>query len=230
MADGYSNQGSSADMRTWEPQTRYYASMGVLMGAAALLLLGLIFYFAAPGSANLVMTIAVVGLILLALFEAAVITTGIATEDRVGPTWLQGPAPAGSAAQRQAPAEPSPEPEPREEVVEIDLKCPECAQLFTVEDTGERPLEISCPNCGAHGHVDVPEDAGQPQAPEPEPTYGGGQTTSLADEPLEDEPAPEHEVISLKCPACGTQFEVEDTGQRPLQATCPGCGKGGKLR
>lgn len=38
------------------------------------------------------------------------------------------------------------------------------------------------------------------------------------------------ELITLKCGNCGTIFDVEDTGVRPLHHTCPGCGAEGVLR
>ena len=120
-----------------------------------------------------------------------------------------------------------------QDLTEIDLRCPQCQELFTVQDTGQRPLEIDCPHCGAHGQVDLPERE-EPEAEtsaEEEPAEAhAAAATSLADEPIEEESAGENPVISLKCPACSTQFDVEDTGERPLQMTCPGCGRSGKLR
>jgi len=64
----------------------------------------------------------------------------------------------------------------------------------------------------------------------PEP---GGAVGGEAEDPLaglgEDDEDEDVEMISLECPACETQFETEDTGERPLRATCPGCGASGKL-
>lgn len=48
--------------------------------------------------------------------------------------------------------------------------------------------------------------------------------------PTETEGAPRPEIITLKCGDCGTVFDVEDFGVRPLRHTCPGCGAEGVLR
>ncbi len=245
MADAYGRQddGFEPDMREWTPDMRRRASIGVFAVAAVLVLVGVIFYFAAPGTASWLLIAAIVVLVLLLLLELAIVATGIATEENSGPQWLR-----GSAAETQQAGVSSVPPaheEDAEDLEEIDLRCPQCQELFTVQDTGERPLEIDCPHCGAHGQVDLPaehdhahdEDAHDEDAHEDEGAetqMGGG----LADEPLpglEDEEGdaePDEDLpsISLKCPACGTQFDVEDDGERPLKTTCPGCGKSGKLK
>jgi predicted nucleic acid-binding Zn-ribbon protein len=37
------------------------------------------------------------------------------------------------------------------------------------------------------------------------------------------------QTLTLKCSSCGTVFDVEDTGERPLRHVCPGCGSEGQL-
>jgi len=36
--------------------------------------------------------------------------------------------------------------------------------------------------------------------------------------------------MKIRCAACGTIFEVEDTGERPLPLTCPECKKSGAIK
>lgn len=36
--------------------------------------------------------------------------------------------------------------------------------------------------------------------------------------------------LTLRCSSCGTVFDVQDTGERPLRHVCPGCGAEGELR
>lgn len=243
MADAYGQQqrGIDPDVREWSPETRRRASIGIFAVTAILAIVGAIFYFAAPGTAGWVLIAAIIVLVLLLLTEVAIVATGIATEDDTGPDWLRGSAAQTATAGTAPPA--------REELAaagpEIDLRCPQCQELFTVQDTGQRPLEIDCPHCGAHGQVDLPEshdhshEHDHAHAEVPAHEDPGAQTqagSSLADEPLpgleeeEEAPAEDLPAISLKCPACGTQFDVEDDGQRPLKTTCPGCGKSGKLK
>lgn len=44
--------------------------------------------------------------------------------------------------------------------------------------------------------------------------------------------APRHEarILTLRCGDCGTEFELTDTGERPLHHVCPGCGLEGVMR
>jgi len=103
--------------------------------------------------------------------------------------------------------------------------------MFAVEDTGERPLATECPHCGAQGHVNLPETTDEPDDHDSTAGAGGG---AVAGDPLaglgDDEPDDEDvETISLECPVCDTQFDTEDTGERPLRTECPGCGRSGKL-
>jgi predicted RNA-binding Zn-ribbon protein involved in translation (DUF1610 family) len=42
--------------------------------------------------------------------------------------------------------------------------------------------------------------------------------------------APAGGTITLRCGDCGTVFDIQDTGERPLYHTCPGCGAQGVLR
>lgn len=37
-------------------------------------------------------------------------------------------------------------------------------------------------------------------------------------------------LVTLRCGDCGTEFEITDTGERPLHHVCPGCGLEGVLR
>lgn len=244
MADAYGQQqqdgGFDPDVREWSPELRRRVSIGIFAMTAVLAILGTIFYFAAPSTAGWVLIVAIVLLVILLLAEVAIVATGIATEDNTGPAWLR-----ASSAQAATAGQAAPPPrydDAAAQTTEIDLRCPECQELFTVQDTGQRPLEIDCPHCGAHGQVDLPEGQSQEHAhqehahedPGAQTQAGGG----LADEPLpgfdDEEEAAEAEAdlptLSLKCPACDTQFEVEDDGDRPLKTTCPGCGKSGKLK
>lgn len=204
-----------ADVRMWEASHRRNASLIVLAAAGAFLLVGILFYLFAPGASAWFLTLAIVVLALLLLAEAAIVATGIAREENIGPPWLAGQ----TATATHAPPDQQPAPTTHEHV-HIDLKCPECAEVFTTEDTGERPLHTRCPHCQAEGHVDLePPEHPTPQAPAEETSEDAMQA-----------PSGEVETLALKCPACETQFEVDDDGTRPLRATCPGCGRGGKLK
>lgn len=242
MADGATRQ-ATADIRLWDGTLRRQASLGVLIAAGVVVVLGVLFYGVFPGQAGWFLILAIVLLALMLLFEAAVVATGIAREEGIGPTWLN----ASDIAPLPAHA-PGPRGEPDEMYERIDLKCPECGNIFSAPDTGERPLHTTCPHCGAEGHVDG--------LPEPTPVQGEAHThdhghehhehdhaayappggSSALEAELDDSDADasesdvEAEVISLKCPACATKFSVEDTGERPLKATCPGCGRSGRLR
>ncbi len=244
MADGYGQQdrGFDPDVREWSPELRRRASIGIFAMTAVLAILGTIFYFAAPSTAGWVLIVAIVLLAILLLAEVAIVATGIATEDNTGPMWLRASTAQAATAGQAAP--PSGYDDAAAQATEIDLRCPQCQELFTVQDTGERPLEIDCPHCGAHGQVDLPEadDHDHEHAhhehahedPGAQTQAGGG----LADEPLpgldedEEDAGADADLptLSLKCPACDTRFEVEDDGDRPLKTTCPGCGKSGKLK
>lgn len=359
MADAdFGGRRVDTDLRLWDDETRRLASL-IVLGLAGVFLVGALLYFGIDAAGSgwfLWVAIAVLALLLLA--EAAIIATGVAREEG-GPEWLAGPQAAATTTQEPAergPAsEPAPEPESETEHVHVDLKCPQCGDLFSVHDTGERPLHTQCPHCGAEGHVDLEtpppgsvhdrkaeaEPATHASAREPfgdidpvadvegiGPTYGeqltalGIETTrdlweadtvqiaaeldteakrveswqqraelmaisgigpqyaellervgvetipdlasadavaltrriqdkeadlvqSIQGNPITEtrverwiamaqghDPDAERDVetISIKCPACDTQFDVEDTGERPLEATCPGCGRGGKLK
>ena len=56
---------------------------------------------------------------------------------------------------------------------------------------------------------------------EPEPHYGPG---AGAPEPRGAR------SLALRCGECGTEFELTDTGERPLHHVCPGCGLEGVLK
>lgn len=231
---------NTADLRTWDPKLRREASVVVLAVAGLFLVASLLFFGLNDTGSGWFLWTAIVVLVLALLFEIAVVATGLAREEG-GPDWLAGPgaetaaatgasagaaggAGGGSAGQAQAVQDPH---------AHIDLQCPECQDLFSVHDTGERPLHTVCPHCGAEGHVDL----GEP-APAAQESAAGAQAGGQADaggwedteDPWADEPpARDLPSISLKCPKCATQFDVEDTGERPLRTTCPGCGSSGKL-
>lgn len=229
------------DVRRWSGDVRRDASL-ILGAAAGLFLLAALVYYAlnAAGS-GWFLWVAIVVLAVLLVAEAVVLATGIAREEDVGPPWLTGETQAASATAETetadettvgGPASASPEParEP-EPAPEIDLQCPECSEMFAVEDTGERPLATECPHCGAQGHVNLPETTDEPDDHDSTAGAGGG---AVAGDPLaglgDDEPEDEDvETISLECPVCDTQFDTEDTGERPLRTECPGCGRSGKL-
>lgn len=234
MTNGYASHGTwASDIREWEAWQRRKASLAVFALAGVLLLTAVVFYVLGGTAAVWTVTAAVVALILLLLVEAAIVATGVATETQSGPAWLRAgtAVPAGQVARAGDPAADEAGARP---VVEIDLRCPDCQAVFTVEDTGERPLEIECPHCGVQGKVEVEDERGSHAEAEDDrdgrdaPVSGG-----IGDEPLpglEDEPAEELPTLSLKCPACDTTFDTEDTGKRPLRTTCSGCGRKGKLR
>lgn len=59
----------------------------------------------------------------------------------------------------------------------------------------------------------------------PEPHYGPSGPSGAA-------VAPRHEarILTLRCGDCGTEFELTDTGERPMHHVCPGCGLEGVMR
>lgn len=95
---------------------------------------------------------------------------------------------------------------------QLTLRCSSCGTVFDVQDTGERPLRHVCPGCGAEGQL-TEQDIGPGSVP--------SETAAMA---------PPAEPITLKCGSCGTVFDVQDTGERPLRHVCPGCGAEGELR
>ncbi len=242
------------DVRRWEGPTRRDVSL-FLAGIAGVFLLASFLYYGLDASGSgWFLWVAIVTLALLLLAQLIVLVTGIAREEEVGPPWLAGREPHAAGAQTttaagasvESEAEPAggvgptPEHEHAHEVhPEIDLQCPQCSEMFTVQDTGERPLATQCPHCQAQGHVNLPEPEPEPEQEPAAAGTGAGATAtqepfSGEEDPLagiaeEEEPLGEVETISLSCPACETQFDVEDTGERPLRTTCPGCGKSGKL-
>jgi DNA-directed RNA polymerase subunit M/transcription elongation factor TFIIS len=230
------------DVRRWDPDLRRDASLVLGALAGVFLLAALVYYALNAAGSGWFLWVAIVVLALLLVAEAVVLVTGIATEENVGPPWLSGEqrhattTAAGAAVGTEGQeAEPEPEherePEPEPEHREIDLECPECSQMFAVEDTGERPLATECPHCGARGHVNLPE----PEEDTASGTRTGAGAAAAGADPLaglgedDEEPDEDVETISLECPACDTQFETEDTGERPLRTECPGCGRSGKL-
>lgn len=238
MANAHADEGVPADVRRWDPETRRNASLIVLALGGLFLVGALLFFGIAAASSGWFLWITIAVLVILLLVQLAIVATGIATEEQSGPEWLRAePAAAGAATAETGGAEPEPEPEGPDVGYapdQIDLRCPECAEMFTVDDTGERPLHTECPHCGAEGHVDLDEPAGDTHDHERDHEHDDeSEPVGIGGLPEEDEePAEEAggEPIALQCPACDTQFEVEDTGERPLEATCPGCGRGGTLK
>lgn len=239
------------DLRRWEPDLRRDASLVVGALAGVLLLVALVYYALNAAGSGWFLWVAIVLLAVLLVVELAVLVTGIAREENVGPPWLAGAetaeastTSAGATVGPDAEEQPDAEPAAVHEHPEIDLQCPACEDMFTVEDTGERPLATQCPHCGAQGHVNLPEPEEHEDAHGHERGHGsaagaGAATQAGGEDPLaglgeedadEAEAPPEDvETISLQCPACETEFETEDTGERPLRTECPGCGKSGKL-
>lgn len=214
------------DIRAWDADLRRDASLVVGALAGVLLLVALVYYGLNASGSGWYLWVAIVLLVLLLIVEAAVLATGIAREENVGPPWLSGEAhAAGTTTAGTTVGGQEAEPEDRPE---IDLECPECTEMFTVEDTGERPLATECPHCGAQGHVNLPEPEGHDPGTGAGADAAGGPLAGLGEEEP-DEAMEDVETISLECPACETQFETEDTGERPLRTECPGCGKSGKL-
>ncbi|MHB8585318.1 MAG: FmdB family zinc ribbon protein [Thermoplasmatota archaeon] len=74
--------------------------------------------------------------------------------------WTAAEAATASPSAAQGPASPAPAPKPLPEIL---LRCTSCGNVFTVVDTGERPLRHACPHCGRVGILrDVPADAAPP--------------------------------------------------------------------
>lgn len=70
--------------------------------------------------------------------------------------------------------------------------------------------------------------SGPAAAPQPAATRTGFERPGDGDEG--DDGADEGTVLTLKCGRCATEFDVTDTGERPLYHNCPGCGAEGVLR
>ncbi|MEA3199668.1 MAG: hypothetical protein QOE90_1096 [Thermoplasmata archaeon] len=67
-------------------------------------------------------------------------------------------------------------------------------------------------------------------APQPQPQPQPEPQASWAPPPA-PEPAPQGvRTLTLRCSDCGTVFDIQDTGERPLRHVCPGCGAEGTLR
>lgn len=110
------------------------------------------------------------------------------------------------------PALETPAPEEEERKRNIRVKCPACGKMFRAEDTGERPLELTCTHCGAKGSIArIPGD-------EDREKDGGGEA------PEEEEPEPE--PVPIICPSCSGLFELSEVAE---QAKCPFCGAVGDL-
>lgn len=62
------------------------------------------------------------------------------------------------------------------------------------------------------------------------PHAGPAAPASMMAEPEPPASAPQVKMITLRCGDCGTVFDIEDTGARPLYHSCPGCGAEGVLK
>jgi uncharacterized CHY-type Zn-finger protein len=114
------------------------------------------------------------------------------------------PATAAPPSEKKEEEKPKEDPGPKM----IRIKCPVCKNLFKIEDTGERPLEMNCTHCGAKGSIPfVPGDD------EEEEELG---------EEVEDKPEP----LSIICPNCSGLFELDKVMEN---AKCPYCGVSGDL-
>lgn len=91
----------------------------------------------------------------------------------------------------------------------VRVKCPSCKKVFKVEDTGDRPLTMTCTHCGAKGSISqVPGDDKKEETREQE----------------EEDEGPE--PISIICPSCSGMFELDHVMD---EATCPFCNVKGEL-
>ncbi|HEV8360140.1 MAG TPA: hypothetical protein VGR28_06770 [Candidatus Thermoplasmatota archaeon] len=117
----------------------------------------------------------------------------------------------------------------------ITLKCGNCATIFDVPDTGERPLRHVCPGCGSEGvlreeDIGPPTLAAAPAAP-PSPTPAPAPVAATAARPAPPKPGVKTvRTLKLRCKSCSTVFTLRDTGERPLYHECPGCKATGVLR
>lgn len=184
------------DMRSWDNGRRKEASIVVMLAALVLVVSGLVLEYAL-GSTALVLNVLVGLLVVLLLVEAAI--------------HLAKPKAAGAAAAHAAPAGGATT-VPAAEGAHLTLKCGQCATVFDVPDTGERPLYHTCPGCGAQGVLNAPHAA----------TEAAPAARAPARAPLRR--------LKLRCAACQTIFVVEDFGERPLRHACPGCGRKGELK
>ena len=71
---------------------------------------------------------------------------------------VQEPAPAPPSMYAQPPAYSAPpallaDPAPAAPVKKLKLRCGGCKEVFSIEDTGERPLKRACPHCGRIGKI-----------------------------------------------------------------------------
>ena len=182
------------DVRAWDTTRRKEVSIVVMLAALVVVVSAVVLEFML-GTSDLVLNVLAGVLVLLLVVEAAVHLT----------------APKATAAQAEA-APMSGTPAPAADVAQLTLKCGQCATVFDVPDTGERPLYHTCPGCGAQGVLNAPEEAPAEAAADAAP----------ARTPLRK--------LKLRCAACQTVFVVEDFGERPLRHACPGCGRKGELK
>lgn len=185
----------------WDMPMRRKASLGVTVLAGALVGFTLVAWLIGARGADLFLLVVLLLLILALAFQALVVVTGLGQQSLAG---------AGAGAEAAWEAPPEGAPPPAAAPAAITLKCSSCGTVFDVQDSGERPLRHTCPGCGAVGELT-------------EADIGPG----VPSETAKAEAAPQ--AITLKCGSCGTTFDVQDTGERPLRHTCPGCGAEGVL-
>ena len=71
---------------------------------------------------------------------------------QIAPEMPSAYAPPYPDAVEDAPSAAEPEP-PAAPVKKLKLRCGGCKEVFTIEDTGERPLKRACPHCGRIGKI-----------------------------------------------------------------------------
>lgn len=172
-------------LEAWTPTERRGNSLVVLGLAALLVIVGVVTAVQDYSGAGAVLLVVIVLLVLALVFEGLIFATGAPAAAAQAASAV----PAGPAAAKS-----------------VKLRCGACKEVFTVQDTGERPLYHSCPHCGSQGVLRA------------KPAGPGGAL------------APTVKRVTLKCNACAEVFKVEDTGVRPLTHSCPGCGRPGILR
>ncbi|MHB8605094.1 MAG: hypothetical protein ACYDCK_07525 [Thermoplasmatota archaeon] len=91
--------------------------------------------------------------------------------------------------------------------------------LLVLKPRGAQPTEAAAATAEEEALADIPD------LPAESSSLPGSEDV-VATPP----PATPAGVLTLKCGECGTIFDVNDTGERPLYHTCPGCGTEGVLR
>lgn len=69
------------------------------------------------------------------------------------PAPVYAPAPHAPAPHGHAPAAPAPAVGAAPTVRKLKLRCGGCKEIFSIDDSGERPLRRGCPHCGRMGQI-----------------------------------------------------------------------------